>query len=230
MAFIIINGVNSKTINGLLIQSLPPISKPKARTSIEEIDGRDGDIVTTLGFSAYDKTVSVGLKGDYDVDEVISFFNGSGKVIFSSEPDKYYNFAIYNQIDFNRLIRYRTANVVFHVQPFKYAAEEPKAEFTDAFNIKLTNAGNTPSRPIMTVTGNGDIFVKVNYKNVLTLHLNNETMTINPEEMNAYINGNFANRQVVGDYSDLVLKSGSNSVEISGDVSKVTFEKYSRWI
>lgn len=229
MAFIIINGVNSKTINGLLIQSLPPISKPKIRTSIEEIDGRDGDIVTTLGFSAYDKTVSIGLKGDYDVDEVISFFNGSGKVIFSSEPDKYYNFAIYNQIDFNRLIRYRTANVVFHVQPFKYAAEEPKAEFTDTF-FKLTNTGNTPSRPIMTVTGNGDIFVSLNTKNVLTLHLNNETMTINTEEMNAYINGNLANRQVAGDYSDLTLNSGSNSVEISGDVSKVTFEKYSRWI
>ena len=57
MAYIIINGVSSKTIEGLLIQTLPPISKPKIRTSAEEIDGRDGDVVTTLGYAAYDKTL-----------------------------------------------------------------------------------------------------------------------------------------------------------------------------
>ena len=44
MNYVILNGVKSTTIKGLLIQSLPPISKPLMRTSIEEIDGRDGDI------------------------------------------------------------------------------------------------------------------------------------------------------------------------------------------
>ena len=72
--YIIINGVSSKNINGLLIQSLPPISKPRIRTSIEEIDGRDGDVVTTLGYAAYDKAITIGLKGDYNVDDVIEFF------------------------------------------------------------------------------------------------------------------------------------------------------------
>ena len=48
--YIILNGKKSTDINGLLIQSLPPISKPKIRTQIEEIDGRDGDIVTKLGY------------------------------------------------------------------------------------------------------------------------------------------------------------------------------------
>jgi hypothetical protein len=69
--YIIINGVSSRTIHGLLIQSLPPISKPRIKTSIEEIDGRDGDIVTTLGYAAYDKPMTIGLKGDYDIDEII---------------------------------------------------------------------------------------------------------------------------------------------------------------
>ena len=46
--YVIINGVSSKNVHGLLIQSLPPITKPKMRTSKEEIDGRNGDIVTTL--------------------------------------------------------------------------------------------------------------------------------------------------------------------------------------
>ena len=101
--YLIINGVSSRDIDGLLIQSLPPISKPKMRTSKEEIDGRDGDIITPLGFSAYDKTISIGLKGDYNVDDVINYFNTSGRITFSNELDKYYNFACYDTVDFEKL-------------------------------------------------------------------------------------------------------------------------------
>ena len=122
MNYVILNGVKSTTIKGLLIQSLPPISKPLMRSSVEEIDGRDGDIVTKLGYSAYNKPMSIGLFGDYNVDEVIQFFSSQGQVIFSNEPDKYYNYEIIDQIDFERLIRFKTATVTFHVQPFKYSA------------------------------------------------------------------------------------------------------------
>ncbi len=122
MNYIILNGVKSTLIKGLLIQSLPPISKPLMRTQIEEIDGRDGDIVTKLGYSAYDKDVSIGLFGDFDINEVISFFDSEGTVIFSNEPDKFYKYQVIDQIDFERLIRFKTATVRFHVQPFKFSA------------------------------------------------------------------------------------------------------------
>lgn len=121
---ITLNGIESNEIAGLLIQSLPPISKPLMRTEIEEIDGRDGDIVTPLGFSAYNKEINIGLYGDFDIDEVIQYFTSSGTVIFSNEPEKYYNYQIIEQIDFERLLRYRTATVTMHVQPFKYSTEE----------------------------------------------------------------------------------------------------------
>lgn len=121
---ITLNGIESTDIEGLLIQSLPPVSKPLMRTEVEEIDGRDGDIVTNLGFSAYTKEFTIGLYGNFDINAVISYFNSEGTVIFSNEPDKYYNYQIIDQIDFERLIRFRTATVTMHVQPFKYAAFE----------------------------------------------------------------------------------------------------------
>ena len=86
--YIILNGVNSNTITGLLISTLPPIKKPKIRTQTEEIDGRDGDIVTKLGYSAYDKEIEIGLYGNYDTDEVIEYFNSEGTIVFSNEADK----------------------------------------------------------------------------------------------------------------------------------------------
>ena len=47
--YVIQNGKDSRYIKGLLIQELPPITKPLMRTSIEQIDGRDGDVITKLG-------------------------------------------------------------------------------------------------------------------------------------------------------------------------------------
>jgi len=121
MNYIILNGVKSNSINGLLIQSLPPISKPLMRTEIIDIDGRDGDIINPLGFAAYDKTFEIGLYGNYNIDEIIAYFDSKGTVTFSNESDKFYNYQIIGQIDFERLIRYRTATVTMHVQPFKYS-------------------------------------------------------------------------------------------------------------
>lgn len=148
--YIILNGTNSNTIPGLLISSLPSISKPLIRTTIEEIDGRDGDIVTKLGYAAYDKTFEIGLYGSYDINQVIAYFNSEGTVIFSNEQDKYYKYQILEQIDFERLIRYKTATVIMHAQPFKYlVGEDPiiteAASITgEGTSITLNNTVEVP--------------------------------------------------------------------------------------
>lgn len=234
--YIIINGVSSKNINGLLIQSLPPISKPKMRTSIEEIDGRDGDVVTTLGYAAYDKPITIGLKGDYNVDDVIKYFNTSGKITFSNELDKYYNFAIYDTIDFNRLIRFKTANINLHVQPFKYSIDEPPITFNNTkqrtiANISVRNTGNIYSRPKLTITGSNTITVYIGNTQIFSIDLSAAGETIIIDDFNATDGeGNYLNRQVTGDYENFKLPTGVNSLRITGTFTSVTIDKYSRWI
>jgi len=149
--YITLNGKNSNEINGLLIQELPPISKPQIRTEVEEIDGRDGDIVTKLGFAAYDKEFTVGLYKDFDINAIVAYFNSEGTVIFSNEPDKYYNYQIIDQIDFERLVRYRTATVRMHTQPFKYSNTESARTLGnkgtvsgEGSNIVLENTAEAP--------------------------------------------------------------------------------------
>ena len=234
--YLIINGVSSKNINGLLIQSLPPISKPKMRTSIEEIDGRDGDIVTTLGYAAYEKAITIGLKGDYNVDDVIEYFNTSGQVTFSNELDKYYNFAIYDTIDFNKLIRFRTANINFHVQPFKYSVDEPPVKWTNTgeqtiANISVRNLGNIYSRPKLTIVGSNTITVYIGNTQIYSIELSAAGETIIIDDMNATDGeGNYLNRQVTGDYDNFKLATGVNNLRVTGAVQSVTLNKYCRWI
>lgn len=233
--YIILNGASSYSINGLLITSLPPITKPAIRNSIEEIDGRDGDIVTRLGYQAYSKKVGIGLYGEFEIDKVISFFDSSGKVTFSNEPDKFYDYQILDAIDFERAIRFRTASVSFHVQPYKHSVmERPKTwKFTkQSQSVEVVNSGNIASCPTITIVGSGVVEISVNGTLALSANITQGGIMIDVGEMNAYVNGSgiFANRAVSGDYGALRLKPGSNILSWTGAVSELTVSDYSRWI
>lgn len=358
MNYIALNGVKSTSVKGLLIEELPPISKPKIRTEKEEIDGRDGDIVTKLGYSAYDKELAIGLHGDYDIDDAIQYFDSDGEVVFSNEPDKYYRYQILDEIDFERLIRFRKAKIKLHVQPFKYDAvnrelslsnqminfknwssskygvsitssydgtitingmSENTVEFyvpieamtlsagnyilsadvagsadgsavrliadspsnantfggayismkndkaiqlssydsgnkkynylwfyipTNTYlnctiNVTLSNQqwnsltihnrGNMKSKPIVTIYGSGTVELSLNGTHILDIKIDENYVTIDSEEMNAYHDGTLKNRMVTGDYANLVLNTGDNELSWNGDVTKIIIENYSRW-
>ena len=235
LPYVIINGVSSREINGLVIQSLAPITKPKMRTSVEEIEGRDGDIVTPLGFAAYDKQITIGLKGAYSVDDVLEYFNQSGKITFSNELEKYYNFAIYENIDLNRLVRFRTANITFHVQPFKYLVEELPLTWINPGSetiatLRVRNEGNIYSRPSIKIKGSGDVFVYLDSVQIFKIELgSNETIII--DDFNATDeDGNFLNRRVTGDYENFKLRAGFTDLRVTGNVTEFELSKYSRWI
>lgn len=234
--YLIINNNDSRNVLGLLISELAPISKPLQRTMVEEIDGRDGDIITPLGFSAYDKVVKIALTYDYNIDDIISFFNSEGKVVFSNEPDKYYKFAIYQQIDFERLIRFKTADVVFHVQPFKFSEAEAERVYplsSGDNSLIVRNNGNIYSRPTIGIYGSGDVMLSINGNEILQIAFGNtpRAITIDAEQMNAYGEDNtLLNRLVIGNYDNIKLNIGSNEIGITGNVSYFMIRNYSRWI
>ena len=230
--YVIQNGRDSREIKGLLISELPAISKPAVRTDITEIDGRDGDIVSVLGYSAYDKHMTIGLYGDYDIDEIIPFFNSSGTVTFSNEQERYYRYQILNQIDFERLVRFRTAEVVYHVQPFKYSTIETLKKFdSPSGSITVRNNGNYVSRPIIEITGTGTITLSLNGLQLFSIDMGaNSSVTIDTENMEAYSGSTLMNRNVQGDYDAFKLNIGANEVSFSGSVSSISFKNYSRWI
>lgn len=231
MNTITLNGVVSSTISGLMIQTLPPISKPPRRVMIEEIDGRDGDLITDLGYGAYDKTFSIGLYGSYDVDNVLRYLNSEGKVIFSNEPTKYYRYQVNDQINLERLIRYKTADVVMHCQPFKYSATESSRTIS-ASGSAVTNSGNIISRPKITITGSGTVSLSLNGSQLFSIDMSGNigNITIDSETLEAYKDGNLMNRRVTGNYDRFYLNPGNNTFSWSGSVSRIVVENYSRWI
>lgn len=230
--YVIQNGLDSRYINGLLIQELPSISKPLMRTSIEQIDGRDGDVITRLGYSAYDKKMKIGLFGDYDIDDIIPFFNTSGTVTFSNEPERYYRYDILDAVDYERLMRFRTAEITYHVQPFKYSTIEKMKVFSNPTSaITVRNNGNYVSKPVIHIEGTGTINLSLNGVQLLRIDLSTSSaITIDTERLEAYNGDALMNRYVVGNYDKFVLKVGANSVSWDGQLTNIAFENLSRWI
>lgn len=230
--YVIINGVNSTTINGLAINEMPPITKPSIRTNTEEIDGRDGDIVTRLGYSAYDKEMTIGLYGNYDLNEIMSYFNQSGTIIFSTESDKYYNFEILEQIDYEKLLKFKTATITMHCQPFKYEVNETPIALVSGDNIVL-NKGNIYSKPIMYIEGTGTITISLGGNQVFNIVMGDNTeIEIDIEKLEAYNpnDGTLLNRIVTGDYDDFRLESGNNTIALGGTITSANIRMYSRWL
>lgn len=230
--YVIQNGKDSRYLKGLLIQELPPITKPLMRTSIEQIDGRDGDVITRLGYSAYDKKMKIGLFGDYDLDDIIPFFNTSGTVTFSNEPEKYYVYDILDAIDYERLMRFRTAEITYHVQPFKYSNIEKLKVFDSPTGaITVRNNGNYVSKPTIHIKGTGIINLSLNGLQLFRIDMSTSNfITIDTEKLEAYNEDVLMNRYVVGNYDKFVLKVGPNSVSWDGQLTYIAFEKLSRWI
>lgn len=230
--YVIINGVNSTTINGLAINEMPPITKPSIRTNTEEIDGRDGDIVTRLGYSAYDKEMTIGLYGSYDLDEIMSYFNQSGTIIFSTESDKYYNFEILEQIDYEKLLKFKTATITMHCQPFKYEVNETPITLSSGNNT-VKNKGNIYAKPIIYIKGSGTITISLNGNQIFNIVMGDNTeIEIDIEKLEAYNpnDGTLLNRIVTGDYDDFKLESGNNTINLGGTITSANITMYSRWL
>ena len=229
MNYFIFKGINSKEFSGLVVNTLPPITKAPKRVGTQEIDGVDGEIVTELGYSAYDKDITITLLKHNDIDEIIEWLNGEGELVTSLEPDKFYKARIINRIDYERLYNFKTATITFRVQPYKYELDENPTTLTES-GKSVTNNGLEVSKPKFTITGTGTIELSINNLLVFryTFPDGENEVVIDSEKQDAYLGSILKNRNMTGEFP--ILKSGSNIVSWSGNITSIVIEPKSRWI
>lgn len=226
--------IDSTTINGLVICELPPITKPKMRVLETTIDGVDGSIIEDLGYESYDKTIKIGLSKNYDINEIIEYFSGEGNLILSNEKMgngkfPYYKAKIIEQIDYERLLRFKTANVKFRVQPYKYLFNEKTQTITEN-GSKVNNQGLEVSKPKMTIFGSGTIQLSVNNLLVFeyTFPEDETSVVIDSENQDAYLGNVLKNRNMTGEFP--ILNPGENTISWDGNITKIEVDANSRWL
>lgn len=96
--------------------------------------------------------ISVELRKDADFREVFEWLTGSGQLILSDDPERYYNAISVKQIGTKRVNgSYRSVSVQFTCSPFVYSLEPTTTEIATTYT-EVENSGSIYSEPVITFT------------------------------------------------------------------------------
>ena len=152
--------------------------------------------------------------------------------MYKRQPDKVYKAQIIEKIDYERLIRFKTAVVKFYTQPYKYLKDEKSIilDINNETSLKITNVGLEKSKPIITLEGTGTIEISLNGFNLFKyVFPENETkVVIDSLEEEAYLDNVLKNRNMLGTFP--IFEVGENTISWSGNLTKISIEPKSRWL
>ena len=231
MNYFIFKGINSNSFSGLVVNTLPPITKAPKRVETQEIDGVDGEIITELGYSAYDKEIVITLLKHDKIDEIMAWLSGEGELVTSLEPNKFYKCRIIDEIDYERLYNMKSATITFRTQPFKYLYRETYQKFENPVgNIYVLNEGLEISKPLIKIKGSGTVEVSVEDREKFsyTFPEGETEVTIDSEKQDAYLGTVLKNRNMIGEFP--TFKSGKNKITLTGNITEIYIIANSRWI
>ena len=169
-SYFIWNGTDSRTM-GITTRGHAPVIRPEERVQHVEIPGRSGDLTETEGeniYNSYIQTVSFSVAGAENVPAVYAWLRGAGYVTFSGEPTKKQKARIIGAITLNRISRNMdrwAGEVQFYCEPLKEESEEQDIDVTTS-GTTITNQGDVESRPLITITGSGNVTVRIGDKSI----------------------------------------------------------------
>ena len=214
-------GIHSNE-KGLKIISLPNITTPEKREEKIIIPGRDGYLTQSDGgYEGEVKPVEFDIKHD-NFDEIKTWLNGSGEVIFSNEPDRYYKARIINKLDLARVLeKFHSGIIQFDCQPFGYLQKEVMQIITPT---TIYNQTNVNSQPYIKIYGNGYATLKINNE-VIKLTNISDYIELDSEMMECYKSNVPLNHLMIGNFP--IFQVGENNISWTGNISKI--EIIPRW-
>ena len=211
------------------VKELPPITLAAERASFTNVPGRSGSLTTLEGDDIYDDLilpVICVLDDLTKISAMAKWLRGGGKICFANRQGGFYYGRVINQIPFEKILRgnpHREFAVNFRCKPFWYEQDPQSIIFmTSSGNSgSVTNPGNVPSEPIISLTGTGEITLIVGMT-IIELTDMSGSITIDSTLQEAYNGVNSMNNHMSGDFP--VLLPGVNMVSWTGNVSSIQME------
>ena len=217
------NGVRCTTY-GIHVSEQPPITIPEERATFTDVPGRSGSLTQLEADDVYkDLTLAAScfISSTANIDQVISYLKGAGKVTFANRQGGFYYGRIVNQIPFEKILRgnpHCSFSVNFRCKPFFYLNSGSTPVTVAHSGDFVTNPGCVASEPVITITGSGDITLMVGMQ-IIELSDVDGTITIDSVLQETYSGSNPCNEKMEGEY--LLLQPGSNAISWDGNVTSV---------
>ena len=230
--YIIWKGVNSRTV-GITVTELPEIILPEERVTFTDVPGLSGSLAQTEGVDVY-KDITLAVKcycpdpAPAAVAAIAAYFRRAGRLELPNRPDGYYEARVVNQIPFAKILRGntpRTFTVNFRCKPFLhlYSGETEQTVSSGDF---LHNPTGVQAKPLITITGSGDITLLVGTQ-IIQLNGIDGGIILDSELQEAYWDNALKNNCMTGEFP--VLGEGDSAVSwTGGSVSEVKVTP--RWV
>lgn len=208
---------------GVKVSALPPFSISTENTNLIEPEGFDGTLTEVLNYKSDTKMVECTYEGD-NQESILDWLDGSGDVQFSNIPGYFYKARINNQIPISEILRNKIYDfpVSFLCQPFRYFVDGKNPIPITTSGITLNNPGNIVAKPVMTITGSGNITININGRAFTLTGLSGSITIISEIESVLDDKGGL----VEGDFP--YLDKGKNTILWSGSVSNIEIIPYWR--
>ena len=231
------NGVTNTEVGAELVDiDIPSRAGQQAETLT--IPGRVSPLLRIYPQrDAYSITVTLRFLYNEDLSTVYNWLSGSGRLVFSDTPDRYYNVSACAGISSKRI---GAANTIREVKikltcsPFAYAIANDPVKLT-SFPAQIQTIGTMYSEPLIELTGTGDVTLTVN-GTALEISGMSGTIYIDVHTCQVYKVEHGSKVSILSSTTGLIEKmvlvpdtEAVNVITWTGDVSGVKITKNERW-
>ena len=226
-------GGKKSTDFGIVVETYPPLVIAAERSKIYEVPGRHGDLeIRENALKSIMLPVGCVAKNVDMLNEFVTWLRKREMLVFGNRPNEAYEARMISQIDIDQIMKgrqNRRFEIIFDCQPFRYiwpevqpitivTANYPSGEFI------LYNPGNTESQPKLVIEGTGAAAITINARLISFPDLAGGIMIDSKVEDCFNLSESLlANDRVeIGDDNFPILKTGMNSIEWSGAITKIT--------
>lgn len=226
---LIVYGGEASTDYGIVVGEAPSFDKPTRRATVFPIQGRNGSIIFQDGsFEDVTRNYQVWLSEDAKMNlaESINAMSswlysktGYQRLEDSFEPDVF-RLAYYNggQDVSNEMMQYGETTLTFTCRPERFL-KNAELEQVVTNGDKIYNPTRFASKPLIHIEGSGTVTLSISGVSIsatITDYIN-----IDCDRMDAYrLPSENKNSSITGTFP--TIKSGTNTIGISGTVSKAT--------
>lgn len=205
---------------GIIVESIPKISKAKKRIETIEVPGRNGFISIDEGtYEPFSVSVECHAKEDANFDEISLFLDGYGSLSFDNK--RVYTAIINNAIPFEKVLMFKKFIVQFLVNPI---CEDITATI---YNVSSNNSALEINdtcydiEPKLTINCSGDLSITINNK---TFYLDGTNGTYILDCKNKLITKDDLNVSniMIGDFPK--LQKGINQISYLGSIESFLIE------
>lgn len=218
-------GISSEDMQVVIEEEEHFIARASQRYETIEVEGRDGAIFETSGYSCVERPILIQCLNINKIDDILAWLDGEGEFEYKGRKTIA---RFYSQLEPQRSSCIRIIDTIFIRDPFWNKVEDNYTEVKD----NIINEGNIESRPILKLekTTSNEVDITVNNIRFIYNFAQDTYVEIDCKEKSVEYENLNRNRQIKIGYDFPKLNVGNNIITINSGNCRIKAKRKDRWL